>query len=109
MRSRFCRLVAEINKTVSEIVTVTDTIESMIQQTQANVMAQWPQYGMHNAHQAEMSVAKPIGIVPKNSELVLSAIMTVQISGYNAYRTTEMEKAQTKRMALSPRKTTASQ
>jgi hypothetical protein len=64
---------------------------------------------MQREHQAEISVAKPIGIVPKNNELTLSAIMTVQISGYTTYRKTEMENAQVKRIALSPKKNTESQ
>ena len=95
--------------TVNEIVTVTDTTESMIQQTQASVMAQDPQYGIHSVHQAEINVANPIGIVPRKSELVLSAIMTVHISGYRVYRRKEMMKAQANRMLFNPRKTTASQ
>lgn len=109
IRSKFCRLAAEIKRTVSDTVTATDTIESMIQQTQAKVVAQGPQYGMHKVHQAEMSVAKPIGIVPRKSELVLSAIMTLHISGYRVYRKRDTAKAQENRMALSPRKITASQ
>jgi hypothetical protein len=56
-----------------------------------------------------MSVAKPIGIVPRNSELTLSAIITFQISGYTVYRKTEMQKAHVNNMAFSPRKKTASQ
>ena len=74
-------MVADINNTVNEIVTATETTESIIQHNQAKVTAHGPQYGMHKVHQAEMSVAKPIGIVPRKSELVLSAIMTVHISG----------------------------
>src|SRR4051794_27179205 len=81
----------------------------MIQQTQANVTAHGPQYGIHNAHQAEINVANPMGIVPRKSELTLSAIMTVHISGYAAYRKTEIAKAHEKRSVLSPRKKTASQ
>lgn len=94
---------------VSDIVTDTATTESIIQQTQAKVTAQGPQYGMHIEHQAEMSVANPIGMVPRKSELTLSAIMTVHISGYTTYRKTETEKAHANRIVLSPKKTTASQ
>jgi hypothetical protein len=94
---------------VSDIVTDTATTESTIQQTQAKVIAQGPQYGMHIEHQAEMSVAKPIGIVPRKSELTLSAIMTVHISGYTTYRKTDIEKANANRVVLSAKKTTASQ
>jgi hypothetical protein len=66
---------------VSDIVTDTATTESIIQQTQAKVVAQDPQYGIHIEHQAEMRVANPIGMVPRKSELTLSAIITVHISG----------------------------
>jgi hypothetical protein len=109
IRSRACRCDAEMSKTVSEMVTATATIESIIQQTQAIVTAHGPQYGMHNEHQAEMRVAKPIGIVPRKSELTLSAIMTVQISGYTVYRNTEMENAQVNSIAFSPKNATESQ
>jgi len=81
IRSSACRFDAEINRMVSEIVTEIATTESIIQQTQANVTAQGPQYGIHNEHQAETRVAKPMGIVARKSEFTLSAIMTVHISG----------------------------
>lgn len=107
--SNACLLDAEISSTVSEMVTATATAASSIQHTHANVTAQGPQYGMHSEHHAEISVEKPIGTVPRKSELALSAIMTGQISGYAMYRNTEMARAQEKRRALSPKKRTESQ
>jgi hypothetical protein len=52
-----------------------------------------------------MSVANPMGIVAKKSELVGSWIMTLQISGYNVYLRMEVRNASEKITTLSRKKT----
>jgi hypothetical protein len=93
----------------SDTVTAAETTASIIQHTHAKVTDQYPQYGQHRKIQLSTSVAKPMGIVPRNKELVGSAIITAQISGYKVYRTTDMPKAKVKRIVFRTKKATESQ
>ena len=93
----------------SDTVTAAATTASIIQHTHAKVTDQYPQYGQHRNIQLSTSVAKPMGIVPRNRELVGSAIMTAQISGYKVYRRVEMTRAKVKRIVFRTKKTTESQ
>lgn len=64
-----------------ERVTASEAMTSTIQRPNARYVAQGPQCGQHRNRNDSMSVAKPIGIVPRNRLLVGSWIMTSQISG----------------------------
>jgi len=61
------------------------TIASTIHNTHANVAAHGPNAGTQIATQSWMSVAKPMGTVPRKSESTGSSVMTVQISGQMVY------------------------
>jgi hypothetical protein len=68
----------------------TATAASTIHSAHASVPAHGPHAGTHSAVHSCSSVAKPIGTVPRNSECVGSCVMTRQISGHSAYRSTLM-------------------
>jgi hypothetical protein len=86
-------------------VTPAAKMASIIHPTQATVTAQDPQAGTHTYIHILTSVANPIGIVPKNHELVGSRIITPHISGYRVYLRMEMAKAKQKRIVFKAKKT----
>lgn len=77
---------------------------SIIHKTHASALAHSPQIGTQMDTHPSMSVAKPIGIVAKKSELVGSWIITCHISGYKVYRRTEVMKARVNNAILSRKK-----
>lgn len=97
------------SNTDSDSVTAAATTVSIIHSTQANVAAHGPQAGTQTSTHISISVAKPMGMVPRKSELIGSRIMTPQISGYSVYRTMDVVRASVKRMVLRTKKTIDSQ
>lgn len=85
-------------------VTPADKMASTIHPTQATVAAQDPQAGTHTYIHMLTSVAKPMGIVPKNKEFMGSRIMTPHISGYRVYLRMEIAKAEKKRIVFKAKK-----
>jgi hypothetical protein len=80
---------------------------STIHRAHATVIAQDPQRGTQMKIHISMSVANPMGIVAKKSELVGSWIITGHISGYKAYRRIEVIIASENITTLSMKKTIA--
>jgi hypothetical protein len=95
------------NNTDMDNVTPAAKMASIIHPTQATVAAQGPQTGTHTYIHILTSVANPIGIVPKNHELVGSRIITPHISGYRVYLTMEMVRAKLKRTVFRAKKVRA--
>jgi len=93
------------NSTDMDNVTPAARMASIIHPTQATVAAQGPQTGTHTYIHMLTSVANPMGIVPKNHELMGSRIITLHISGYRVYLTIEMVIARLKRTVFKAKKT----
>lgn len=89
----------------SERVTDAAATTSTIHIAHANEMAHWPQRGTQMKTHISMSVAKPMGMVARNSELVGSWIITLQISGYREYRRMEVMEASAKMTTFKKKKT----
>lgn len=85
-------------------VTATATAESIIHSAQATYAAHEPQAGTQTNIHISTIVAKPIGIVPRNSEFVASCIMTVQISGHIVYLMMLVMRAKLNKHTLSTKK-----
>jgi hypothetical protein len=93
------------NSTDMDNVTLAAKMASIIHPTQATVAAQDPQTGTHTYIHILTRVANPMGIVPKNHELVGSRIITPHISGYRVYLRMEMVIAKLKRTVFKAKKT----
>lgn len=89
------------NDSVTEAAATTSTIHN----AHATDVAHAPQRGTQTKTHISISVAKPMGIVAKKSELIGSWIITRQISGYRVYRTKEVAKASAKMTAFNKKKT----
>ena len=95
----------EININIQGIVKFQPaTTESSIHRAHAAYAAPSPHAGTHTLTHMVMRVAKPIGIVPRKRLLFVSCIMTVQISGHIAYRSTEIENAAVNKPTFSTKK-----